>query len=46
MGEKTGEPRSLIQCLAIDVQRGNVASVKVTILSSRDWGEVEKLPTI
>ena len=39
--EKTGEPRSttfLIQRLAIDVQRGNVTSVKATIPS---WGEVE-----
>ena len=42
--EKTGEPRSttfLIQRLAIDVQRGNVASVKATIPSSRNWGEVD-----
>ena len=45
----TGESRStvfLIQRLAIDVQRGNVASIMATIPSSRDWGEISNLPPI
>ena len=45
----TGESRStvfLIQRLAIDVQRGNIASVMATIPSSRDWGDISNLPPI
>ena len=45
----TGESRStvfLIQRLAIDVQRGNVASIMATIPSSRDWREISNLPPI
>ena len=45
----TGESRSttfLIQRLAIDVQRGNVASVMATIPSSRDWEEISNVPPI
>ena len=45
----TKESRSiafLIQLLAINVQRGNVASVMATIPYSRDWGEVSNLPPI
>ena len=44
-----GESRStvfLIQRFAIDVQRGNVASIMATIPSSRDWGEISNLPPI
>ena len=46
--EATGEPRSkafLIQRLAIDVQRGNAASVRATLPSTKDWVEVGFLPT-
>ena len=45
--DSTGEPRSaafLIQRLAIDVQRGNAASVLATLPCSRDWLEVGYLP--
>ena len=47
--ENTGEVRAtsfLIQRLAIDVQRGNVASVMATIPATKDWGEVGRLLTI
>ena len=49
--EATGEPRLttfLIQRLAIDVQRGNAASVMATLTlpSSRDWSEVVLLPAV
>ena len=47
--EATGEPRStvfLIQRLAIDIQRGNGASVMATLPSSRDWSEVVFLPAV
>jgi len=46
--EATGEPRStafLIQHLAIDVQRGNTASVMATLPPTKDWVEVGFLPT-
>ena len=44
--ETTGEVRAttfLIQRLAIDVQRGNAASVMATIPATKDWGEVGRL---
>ena len=44
--EATGEPRStsfLIQRLAIDIQRGNAASI---IPSSRKWSEVSNPPLV
>ena len=47
--EATGEPRStafLIQRLAIDVQKGNAASVMATLPSSWDWSEVVLLPAV
>ena len=47
--ENTGEVRAtsfLIQRLAIDVQRGNAASVMATIPATKDWGEVGRLLTI
>ena len=43
--ENSGEPRStsfLIQRLALDVQRGNAASVLGTIPATRDWREVPR----
>ena len=36
----------LIQKVAIDVQRGNAASVMATIPSSQDWAEFASLPTV
>ena len=36
----------LIQKVAIDVQRGNAASVMVTIPPSQDWAEFASLPTV
>ena len=47
--EATGEVRAtsfLIQRLAIDVQRGNAASVMATIPATKDWGEVGRLLTL
>ena len=47
--ETTGDPRStsfLVQRLALDVQRGNVASVMATLPSSKDWSEVGRLPIL
>ena len=44
--ETTGEVRAtsfLIQRLAIDVQRGNAASVMATIPATKDWGDVGRL---
>jgi len=48
MGQ-TGDNRAaqfLIQKIAIDVQRGNAASVMVTIPSSHDWAEFISLPLV
>ena len=45
--EITGEPRStsfLVQRLALDVQRGNAASVLGTLPATRNWSEVLLLP--
>jgi len=45
--EQTGDNRALqflIQKIAIDVQRGNAASVMATIPSSQDWAEFVSLP--
>jgi len=36
----------LIQKIAIDVQRGNAASVMATIPSSQDWAEFVSLPPV
>ena len=47
--EATGEVRAtsfLIQRLAIDVQRGNAASMMATIPATKDWGEVGRLLTL
>ena len=47
--ETTGDPRStsfLVQWLALDVQRGNVASVMATLPSGKDWSEVGRLPIL
>ena len=47
--EQSGDNRAtqfLIQKVAIDVQRDNVASVMATILSSQDWAEFASLPTV
>jgi len=47
--EQTEDNRALqflIQKIAIDVQRGNAASVMVTIPSSQDWAEIVSLPTV
>ena len=47
--ETTGDPRSTsfpVQRLALDVQRGNVASVMATLPSSKDWSEVGRLPIL
>ena len=47
--ESTGYPRSttfLVQRLALDVQRGNVASVMATLPSTKDWSEVGLLPAL
>ena len=45
--ENTGDPRAtsfLVQRLAIDVQRGNAASVMATLPSSKSWDEMGVLP--
>jgi len=47
--EQTGGNRALqflIQKIAIDVQRGNAASVMATIPSSQDWAEFVSLPLV
>ena len=47
--EQSGDNRAsqfLIQKIAIDVQRGNAASVMATIPSSQDWAEFTSLPTV
>ena len=47
--KQTGDNRALqflIQKIAIDVQRGNAASVMATISLSQDWAEFVSLPTI
>ena len=47
--EQSGDNRAtqfLIQKVAIDVQRGNAASVMATIPSSQDWAEFASLPTV
>ena len=47
--EQSGDNRAtqfLIQKVAIDVQRGNAASVIVTIPSSQGWAEFASLPTV
>ena len=47
--ETTGDPRStsfLVQWLALDVQRGNVASVMATLPSGKDWSEFGRLPIL
>ena len=47
--EQSGDNRAtqlLIQKVAIDVQRGNAASVMETIPSSQDWAEFASLPTV
>ena len=47
--EQSGDNRAtqfLIQNVAIDVQRGNAASVMATIPSSQDWAEFASLPTV
>ena len=47
--EQSGDNRVtqfLIQKVAIDVQRGNAASVMATIPSSQDWTEIASLPTV
>ena len=47
--EQSGDNRVtqfLIQKVAIDVQRGNAASVMATIPSSQDWAEFASLPTV
>ena len=47
--EQSGDNRVtqfLIQKVAIDVQRGNAASVMATIPSSQDWEEFASLPTV
>ena len=44
--EQSGDNRAtqfLIQKVAIDVQRGNAASVMATIPSSQDWAEFASL---
>ena len=48
-GDQSGDNRAtqfLIQKVAIDVQRGNAASVMATIPSSQDWAEFASLPTV
>ena len=47
--EQSGDNRAiqfLIQKVAIDVQRGNAASVMATIPSPQDWAEFASLPTV
>ena len=47
--EATGEPQStsfLFQRLAIDVQRGNEASIMATIPFSQNWAEISNLPLV
>ena len=47
--EQSGDNRAtqvLIQKVAIEVQRGNAASVMATIPSSEDWAEFASLPTV
>jgi len=47
--EQTGdnkETQFLIQKIAIDVQRGNAASVMATIPSSQEWAEFISLPLV
>ena len=47
--EQSGDNRAtqfLIQKVAIDVLRGNAASVMATISSSDDWAEFASLPTV
>jgi len=43
--EQTEVSQFLIQKIAIDVQRGNAASVMARIPSSQDWAEFISLPT-
>ena len=43
--EQSGDNRGT-QKIAIDVQRGNAASVMATIPSSQDWAEFAFLPTV
>ena len=45
----TGDPRArsfLVQRLALDIQRGNVASVMATLPSTKDWEEMGLLPVL
>ena len=45
--KSTNDPRAtsfLIQQISLDVQRGNVASVMVTLQSTKDWGAFGLLP--
>jgi len=47
--EQSGDNRAtqfLIQKVAIDVQRGNAASVMATISSTQDWAEFAFLPSL
>ena len=47
--EQSGDNRAtqfLLQMVAINVQRGNTASVMATIPSSQDWVEFASLPTV
>ena len=47
--EATGEPRSksfLFQHLAIDLQRGNAASIMATIPSRRNWADISNLQVV
>ena len=47
--ESTGDPRStifLVQRLALDVQRRNVASIMAMLPSTKDWSEVGLLPAL
>ena len=45
----TGDPRArsfLVQRLALDIQRGNVASVMATLPSTKEWEEMGLLPVL